>query len=101
VIFIVVIGGIGTLEGPIVGVIVFYLMQTYLSSYGTWYLILLGALAIVIMLFAPKGLWGYVSERWGLVIFPVRRTLKVTHTGIRAETGAGQRTMIDDSRDLA
>ncbi|MFZ5693464.1 MAG: branched-chain amino acid ABC transporter permease [Pseudomonadota bacterium] len=78
VIFIVVIGGIGTLEGPIIGVIIFYLMQTYLSSYGTWYLILLGALAIVIMLFAPKGIWGYVSERWGLVLFPVRRTLKVT-----------------------
>jgi len=78
VIFIVVIGGIGTLEGPIIGVMVFYLMQTYLSSYGTWYLILLGALAIVIMLFAPKGIWGYISERWGLVLFPVRRTLKVT-----------------------
>lgn len=78
VIFIVVIGGIGTIEGPIVGVIVFYLMQTYLSSYGTWYLILLGALAIVIMLFAPKGIWGYVSERWGLVLFPVRRKLNVT-----------------------
>jgi branched-chain amino acid transport system permease protein len=75
VIFIVVIGGIGTIEGPVIGVIVFYLMQTYLSSYGTWYLILLGALAIVIMLFAPKGIWGYVSERWGLVLFPVRRKL--------------------------
>ena len=54
VIFIVVIGGIGTIEGPIVGVIVFYLLQTYLASFGTWYLILLGALAIVIMLFAPR-----------------------------------------------
>ncbi|MFN3347928.1 branched-chain amino acid ABC transporter permease [Pseudorhodoplanes sp.] len=78
VIFIVVIGGIGTIEGPIIGVIIFYLMQTYLSSYGTYYLILLGALAIVIMLFAPKGIWGYVSDRWGLVLFPVRRTLKVS-----------------------
>jgi branched-chain amino acid transport system permease protein len=81
VIFIVVIGGIGTIEGPIIGVIIFYLMQTYLSSYGTWYLILLGALAIVIMLFAPKGIWGYVSERWGLVLFPVRRKLNVTPPG--------------------
>lgn len=78
VIFIVVIGGIGTIEGPLIGVIVFYLMQTYLSSYGTWYLILLGALAIVIMLFAPKGIWGYVSDRWGFVLFPVRRKLTVT-----------------------
>jgi branched-chain amino acid transport system permease protein len=75
VIFIVVIGGIGTLEGPIVGVIVFYLMQTYLAQYGTWYLILLGALAIVIMLFAPRGIWGYLAERFNLVLFPMRRRL--------------------------
>jgi branched-chain amino acid transport system permease protein len=83
VIFIVVIGGIGTIEGPIIGVIIFYLMQTYLSTYGTWYLILLGALAIVIMLFAPKGIWGYVSDRWGLVLFPVQRRLqsRVVPTG--------------------
>jgi branched-chain amino acid transport system permease protein len=78
VVFIVVIGGIGTIEGPIIGVLVFYLMQTYLSSYGAWYLILLGALAIVIMLFAPRGIWGYVSERTGLSLFPVRRRLTST-----------------------
>jgi branched-chain amino acid transport system permease protein len=78
VVFIVVIGGIGTIEGPIIGVLVFYLMQTYLSSYGAWYLILLGALAIVIMLFAPRGVWGYVSERTGLSLFPVRRRLTST-----------------------
>jgi len=45
-----------TIEGPIVGVIVFYAMQHYLADFGTWYLILLGAVAIVIMLFAPKAL---------------------------------------------
>jgi branched-chain amino acid transport system permease protein len=76
VILIVVIGGIGTIEGPIIGVLVFYLMQSYLAVYGTWYLILLGALAILIMLFAPKGIWGYVSERTGLVLFPVHRRLE-------------------------
>jgi branched-chain amino acid transport system permease protein len=98
VIFIVVIGGIGTIEGPIIGVMIFYLMQTYLSSYGSYYLMLLGALAIVIMLFAPKGIWGYVSERWGLVLFPVRRTLTVstepdrpgrTHPGSAPNAGDG------------
>jgi Branched-chain amino acid transport system / permease component len=52
VIFIVIIGGVGTIEGPIVGVIVFYALQRYLADFGTWYLILLGALAIVTMLFA-------------------------------------------------
>lgn len=75
VIFIVVIGGIGRIEGPIVGVLIFYLLQNYLAAYGTWYLILLGALAIVIMLFAPKGIWGYVSDRFGIVLFPVQRRL--------------------------
>ena len=54
VIFIVVIGGIGTIEGPIIGVIVFYLLQRYLADFGAWYLILLGALGILVMLFAPK-----------------------------------------------
>jgi branched-chain amino acid transport system permease protein len=75
VIVIVVIGGIGTIEGPIIGVLVFYLMQTYLAALGTWYLILLGALAIGIMMFAPSGLWGCVSERYGLSLVPMRRTL--------------------------
>jgi branched-chain amino acid transport system permease protein len=75
VIFIVVIGGISTIEGPIVGVLVFYVLQTNLAHFGTWYLILLGLFAIVIMLFAPKGIWGFLAERYGLAIFPIRRRL--------------------------
>jgi branched-chain amino acid transport system permease protein len=78
VIFIVVIGGIGTIEGPIVGVLVFYVLQTNLAHFGTWYLMLLGLFAILVMLFAPKGLWGYVSERFGIELFPVRRRLVET-----------------------
>jgi branched-chain amino acid transport system permease protein len=54
VMFIVIIGGFGTIEGPTIGVIVFYAMQHYLADFGTWYLILLGALAIATMLFASK-----------------------------------------------
>ncbi len=75
VIVIVVIGGIGTIEGPILGTLIFYLMQRYLASFGAWYLLLLGALAIAVMLFAPKGLWGYVGERYGITLFPTRRRL--------------------------
>jgi branched-chain amino acid transport system permease protein len=76
VVFIVVIGGIGTIEGPILGVIVFFLLQNAFSSYGSWYLLALGALAIVTMLFAPRGLWGLISDRTGWELFPVRRLLK-------------------------
>jgi branched-chain amino acid transport system permease protein len=75
VIFITVIGGIGTIEGPMIGAVIFYLMQRYLADFGAWYLILLGALGIVVMLFAPKGLWGFVSERYNLTLFPTRRKL--------------------------
>ncbi len=78
VIFIVVIGGIGTLEGPIIGVIIFYLMQAYLAGFGSWYLILLGALAIATMLFAPKGIWGHLSERFGIVLFPAQRRVSIS-----------------------
>ncbi|MEM1375746.1 MAG: branched-chain amino acid ABC transporter permease, partial [Pseudomonadota bacterium] len=58
VIFIVVIGGIGTIEGPIIGVLVFFALQALLADYGSWYLMTLGAIAVAIMLFAPRGLWG-------------------------------------------
>lgn len=75
VIFIVVIGGIGTIEGPIVGVLVFFILQSLLADFGSWYLMTLGVLAIVIMLIAPRGLWGLISERSGLHLFPIRRRL--------------------------
>jgi branched-chain amino acid transport system permease protein len=75
VVFIVVIGGIGTIEGPIVGVIVLFTLRTFLSDYGTWYLLLLGVLAIIVMLFAPRGIWGLIADRTGLQLFPTRRRL--------------------------
>ena len=75
VIFIVVIGGIGTIEGPILGVLVFFLLQSLLADFGSWYLMTLGVLAIVVMLVAPRGLWGLISERTGLQLFPITRRL--------------------------
>ncbi len=76
VIFIVVIGGIGTIEGPIIGVLVFFALQSLLADFGSWYLMTLGVLAILIMLVAPRGLWGLFSERTGIQLFPIRRTLR-------------------------
>jgi branched-chain amino acid transport system permease protein len=72
VIFIVVIGGLGSIEGPIVGAIVFFLLRAFLADFGSWYLIALGSVAIVVMLRAPRGLWGYVSDRFDIQIFPTR-----------------------------
>jgi branched-chain amino acid transport system permease protein len=75
VIFIAVIGGIGRLEGPILGVLVFWGLQTAFADYGSWYLLALGVLAIATMLFAPRGLWGLIADRWGIALFPVQRRL--------------------------
>lgn len=73
VIFIVVIGGIGTLEGPIIGVIVFFLLRETLADLGTVYLLILGLVAIVVMLKAPKGIWGFVAARYDIELFPISR----------------------------
>jgi branched-chain amino acid transport system permease protein len=70
VIFIVVIGGIGTIEGPVIGTIVYFVLRQFLADLGSLYLIILGALAIAIMLVAPKGIWGYIKERWNISLFP-------------------------------
>jgi branched-chain amino acid transport system permease protein len=75
VIFITVIGGIGTIEGPLIGVIVFFLLREALSDLGSIYLMILGLVAIVVMLRAPRGIWGFVVDRWGIELFPVRRRL--------------------------
>ena len=70
VIFIVVIGGIGTIEGPIIGTIVYFLLREFLAGLGSIYLLILGALAIAVMLLAPQGLWGFAARRFGLSLFP-------------------------------
>ncbi|MDQ0473906.1 branched-chain amino acid ABC transporter permease [Labrys wisconsinensis] len=75
VLFIVVIGGLGSIEGPIVGVAVFYLLQDQLAGFGSWYLMLLGLIAILVMRFFPKGLWGSIAHRFDLSLFPIRRHL--------------------------
>ncbi|MFO1121977.1 MAG: branched-chain amino acid ABC transporter permease [Hyphomicrobiales bacterium] len=70
VIFIVVIGGIGTIEGPIIGTLVYFLLREFLADLGSIYLMILGVIAIVIMLVAPKGIWGYIAQRWNISLFP-------------------------------
>jgi len=74
-IFMVVIGGIGRIEGPLVGALVFWALNKFLSDYGTWYLLGLGLLAIVTTLFFKQGLWGFAQQRWGWSLFPTQRRL--------------------------
>ena len=78
IVVIVVIGGIGTIEGPIIGALLYYFMRDYFKEYETWYLIGSGVAAVVAALYLQPGIWGYVRRRWNIDLFPIRRRL-VTH----------------------
>ena len=73
VIFIVVIGGIGTIEGPIIGVLVFFLLRETFADWGTWYLIGLGLTAIAVMLIDRRGIWGALRARGVPSVFSIHR----------------------------
>ena len=77
VIFIAVIGGVGTIEGPVIGTLVFFALREMLADQGTTYLLVLGAVAIVVMLKAPKGLWGVFFEKTGISLVPIRRRVRL------------------------
>ncbi len=77
VLFVVVIGGVGTIEGPIVGALVLFALRDQLASLGAWYLMLLGLLAVAAMLFFPRGIWGTFAARFDIHLFSTRRRLVV------------------------
>jgi branched-chain amino acid transport system permease protein len=62
IIFNVVIGGIGSFEGPIIGTIIYFLLRQYLAGLGAWHLILLGTFSIIIILIEKRGLWGLIRR---------------------------------------
>jgi ABC-type branched-subunit amino acid transport system permease subunit len=75
--FATIIGGLGTIEGPIIGTAVYMVLQQTLASYNAWYLIILGLVAIFVAMFARRGLWGLVDERINVRLFPVGYWLRV------------------------
>jgi len=75
VLFVVVIGGVRTIEGPVIGVLVLWALQFNLSGYGSLYLLMLGLIAILVMLFMQRGIWGSAAARWDLQFFAIRKLL--------------------------
>ena len=94
-IFAVIIGGVGSIEGPIIGAVLFTVLQQTLSRYGAWYLVALGLVAILVTAWARRGLWGVVGDRLGFSFFPTRRSLDLPAappaegSAVRAVAGAG------------
>ncbi|WP_205944844.1 branched-chain amino acid ABC transporter permease [Pelagibius litoralis] len=62
-IFMVLVGGLGRIEGAIIGAILFFVIETFFATYGAWYLVGLGAVAVFVALILPKGLWGWIGPR--------------------------------------
>lgn len=80
-IFMVLVGGIGRFEGPVLGAIIFFLIETWLGTAGVWYLIVLGLTALLFSLFLPKGIWGYVEDRLDISLLPVGYRLQLLVSG--------------------
>jgi branched-chain amino acid transport system permease protein len=90
-IFIVVIGGMGRIEGPIIGAVIFFALQQTLSDHGSWYLIVLGVIGTLVAVRAPGGLWGLITERTRMSFFPVgyRLDREAEDGGAAAKAGGG------------
>ena len=76
-IFMVLVGGLGTLEGPILGAVIFFSIEYLFGETGVWYLIGLGAAAVVFALFMPRGLWGTLEDKLGIRLMPVGYHLRL------------------------
>ena len=70
-IFAVLIGGLGTVEGPIIGAVIFFVLQQTLANYNAWYLIILGSVAMAMAIWARQGLWGLLISKVPIRLFPV------------------------------
>jgi branched-chain amino acid transport system permease protein len=89
--FVTIIGGLGTIEGPILGTVVYMILQQTLASYNAWYLIILGLVAIVVTLFARRGLWGLVDTHLNVRLFPVGYYLRLDEERPRTLRGRPRR----------
>ncbi|HTO61342.1 MAG TPA: branched-chain amino acid ABC transporter permease [Bradyrhizobium sp.] len=74
IIFIVVIGGVGSFEGPIIGTLVFFAIREYLQDWGVWHFIILGGVSIATVLIEPRGIWGLLRRVIPADLIPVAHT---------------------------
>ena len=80
-IFMVLVGGIGTFEGAIIGAFIFFAIETWFGAMGVWYLVGLGAAALIFALALPRGIWGAIERRTGLRLLPVGYRLEIKLPG--------------------
>ena len=72
-VFICIIGGPGTLEGPVAGAVLYVLLREFLAHYPGWSNIMLGMITLLVIFFLPNGIVGTLQNRFPSMRFPKRR----------------------------
>ncbi len=85
-IFMTLVGGLGTFEGPLLGAVLFFAIESVFGGQGVWYLVALGAAALAFSLFLPRGIWGELGARFGLSVMPVGYRLHIPGAALRKDT---------------
>ena len=74
-VFIVMVGGIGSIEGPMIGALIYFLADRWFSQYGATYMVVLGVITVLIALYARVGVWGLICKVVDAPWFPIGRKL--------------------------
>lgn len=90
--FMTLVGGIGTFEGPILGAILFFIIEASFGAEGVWYLIGIGAAALGFALLLPKGIWGTLQYRYHIRLLPVGYALNLKDIIMGHPRGFGRRS---------
>jgi branched-chain amino acid transport system permease protein len=88
--FVSMIGGLGTIEGPIIGCVIFFVLQQWLQNLGAWYLIIFGSVAVVIALWLPRGIWGFIREKTNFELLPVGYRVKARSVTTPSPSNKGE-----------
>jgi branched-chain amino acid transport system permease protein len=65
VVLITLLGGVGTVFGPVVGAVIWVFLETYLAGIGSWVTVIQGAIFVIVVLTFRKGVVGEIGELIG------------------------------------
>ena len=79
-----IVGGIGTLSGPIVGTIIVVWLSQNLQFLQDYRMLLFGPLLVILIIFAPRGLMGIVGD-WKIKSAEKKRVNKIKQSELNKE----------------
>jgi branched-chain amino acid transport system permease protein len=96
-IFMVLVGGLGTFEGAILGAVIFFAIEAAFGGTGVWYLVGLGATALIFALFLPRGIWGVLEDLFALQLLPVGYRLRMPGASAGGATRSRKKAAEEDA----